>query len=156
MTRLGGVTATLTMLLAVFVIGCGGGSDGASQEELDQARQEGAQQAKEQARMDALEAKLKQLSKQNKNASSSANTNGGSNSGGSPSGLTACTDGVSAGPNTTCAFAMNVAGEYGSNPGATTISAYSPVTGENYTMICSAYSAGHVCTGGNGASVYLP
>ena len=61
-----------------------------------------------------------------------------------------------AGPNTTCAFAMNVAGEYGSNPGATTISAYSPVTGENYTMTCSAYSAGHVCTGGNGASVYLP
>ncbi len=156
MTRLGGVTATLTMLLAVFVIGCGGGSDGASQEELDQARREGAQQAKEQARMDALEAKLKQLSKQNMNASGGTNTNGGSNSGGSPSGLTACADGVSAGPNTTCAFAMNVAGEYGSNPGATTISAYSPVTGENYTMTCSAYSAGHICTGGNGASVYLP
>ena len=155
MTRLGGVTATLPMLLAVFVIGCGG-SDGVSQEELDQARQEGAQQAKEQARMDALEAKLKQLSKQNKNASGGTNTNDGSASGGSPSGMTACADGVSAGPNTTCAFAMNVAGEYGSNPGATTISAYSPVTGENYTMTCSAYSAGHVCTGGNGASVYLP
>lgn len=156
MTRLGGATATLTMLLAVFVIGCGG-SDGASQEELDQARKEGAQQAREQARMDALEAKLKQLSKQNKNNSGGTNTNGGSNSGGSsPSGLTACADGVSAGPNTTCAFAMNVAGEYGSNPGATTISAYSPVTDKYYTMTCSAYSAGHVCIGGNGAEVYLP
>ena len=45
----------------------------------------------------------------------------------------------------------------GSNPDATTISAYSPVTGENYTMSCASWNGGGtVCSGGNGAVVYLP
>jgi hypothetical protein len=52
---------------------------------------------------------------------------------------------------------MNVAGEKGSNPDASVISAFSPVTGQHYTMTCSPWgSGGTVCSGGNGATVYLP
>ena len=51
---------------------------------------------------------------------------------------------------------MNVAGEYGSNPGASSISAYSPVTGQMYTLSCSPSGSGTVCSGGNGASVFIP
>jgi len=67
-----------------------------------------------------------------------------------------CGNGVRIGSNTSCAFAMNVAGEYGSNPGATTINAFSPVTGEHYKMSCSPWKQGTVCVGGRGSAVFLP
>ena len=67
-----------------------------------------------------------------------------------------CGNGIRIGLNTSCAFAMNVAGEYGSNPGATTINAYSPVTGEHYKMSCSPWKRGTVCVGGRGSAVFLP
>jgi hypothetical protein len=143
--------------LALLLGACGGG---ASDEELDQARQEGAQQAREQARIDALEEKVKELEEEGGTDSS---TNGGgtdsSDSGGTDASsgpVTTCADGVQVGPNTSCAFAMNVAGEYGSNPGATTIEAYSPTTGKYYTMTCSSWSSGGtVCRGGNNAAVFI-
>ncbi len=70
--------------------------------------------------------------------------------------VTTCATGVQAGANTSCSFAMNVAGEYGSNPGATTISAFSPTTGKSYTMTCSPWSGGGtVCRGGNNAAVFI-
>ncbi len=58
-----------------------------------------------------------------------------------------------AGPNTSCAFAQNVAANY---TGYGADYAYSPVTGQNYTMYCNGpgtYQDVVTCTGGNNASV---
>jgi hypothetical protein len=146
--------------LGFLLAACGGG---ASEEELDQARQEGAQQAREQAQIEALEEKVKELEEEGGNGSNSdSNTDTGgtdSGSGGTDTGsgpVTTCGDGVQVGANTSCAFAFNVAGEYGSNPGASTINAYSPTTGKYYTMTCSPWSDGvTVCRGGNNAAVFI-
>jgi hypothetical protein len=64
--------------------------------------------------------------------------------------------GVYAGPDTTCPFAQNVEANY---TGLGADYAYSPVTGENYTMNCVAgygnLNGGDsvVCTGGDNALV---
>lgn len=172
--RTGVVRAVLAGTCSVLLVaGC---TRGASTEELEAAKQEALQQAQEEQRLKELEERLDRLreeSEKNKAAAKKAqrraaeaerkaaqnnNNNGGGGGGGGLSGpVTACGDGVYAGANTSCAFAMNVAGEYGSNYGASTITAYSPVTGQTYTMSCYGWSGGgHVCTGGNNASVYLP
>lgn len=69
-------------------------------------------------------------------------------------GTTSCGGGLSVGPNTTCAFAQDVQNAYNAN-GPGTMDVFSPVTGQTYSMTCSAGSP-HVCTGGNNASVYFP
>lgn len=79
-----------------------------------------------------------------------------------PTGVTqVCSDDLATGPNTSCPFAQNVAekllGIYsdGNLPDGQTfqVQAYSPVTGDMYSMSCV---AGPIvkCTGGNNASVY--
>lgn len=148
-------------LCAFSVAGCGG-DDGASEDQLQQAREDGAKEAKAQMKLDQLQKQVNQLSKKSKK-SSKKNSGSSSSSSSTPpapsssgSGYTACGGGVQAGSSTSCEFAMNVAGEYGSNPGASSISAYSPVTGEMYTMSCSYSGGGTVCSGGNGASVFIP
>jgi hypothetical protein len=70
-----------------------------------------------------------------------------------PSAGASCGDGLVVGPNTTCPFAVNVRAAYAAH-GAGTVVAYSPVTGADYAMICSA-GATVVCTGGNHAAVYF-
>lgn len=164
MARPKGVLAVLVLLcFGLFAYGCGG-DDGVTQDQLDAAREEGAKEAEQQAKVDELQEQVNKLQKQAKqgsgeNSGGSQVQSAWSGSGGSSSGgpVSACADGVRVGPGTSCDFAMNVAGEKGSNPGASTISAYSPVTGEYYTMSCGAWSGGGtVCAGGNGASVYLP
>ena len=64
--------------------------------------------------------------------------------------LTNCGMDLYAGPNTSCAFAQNVAGDY-TGPGADY--AYSPVTGLSYTMNCTQGPSTVVCTGGDNAYV---
>lgn len=164
MSRPKGVSAVLVLLcLGLFAYGCGG-DDGATQEQLDAAKAEGAKEARQQAKLNQLQGQVNQLQKQAKGNSSKDDSGGNSNQGddndgGSSSGgpVSTCATGVQVGPNTSCSFAMNVAGEYGSNPGASTIRAYSPVTGEYYSMSCGSWSGGGtVCTGGNGAAVYMP
>mgnify|MGYP001189164860 CR=1 FL=1 len=164
-----GVFAVLVLVLAgAFAVGCGGSDDGATQEQLDAAKEEGAKEARQQAKLQQLQDQVKELQNQAQNQNSSGSNSGGS-SGSSTGGsgtsssttgtgpVSSCTDGVQVGSNTSCAFAMNVAGEYGSNPGATSIRAYSPVTGEYYVLACGPWTGGGtVCVGGNGASVYLP
>jgi len=67
---------------------------------------------------------------------------------------TPCGGGLYAGPNTSCAFAVNVRDAYNSAPGASaTVQVYSPVTGDTYTMSCSPAGSGITCSGGNNASV---
>jgi len=68
---------------------------------------------------------------------------------------TSCGGNVSAGANTTCPFALNVAAEYLTQGGGTrSIEVYSPVTGRYYTMSCVA-GVPSVCRGGNNAVVYI-
>jgi hypothetical protein len=82
-------------------------------------------------------------------------TSAGTTGSPSPGPGTDCGQGVSAGPNTSCEFALNVAASYSQSGGASSIDVYSPVTGRTYTMSCTADSP-HTCTGGNDASVYFP
>jgi hypothetical protein len=65
-----------------------------------------------------------------------------------------CGSGLQVGPNTSCAFAVNVRAEY-YRSGAGWIAVHSPVTGRTYDMFCTS-SSPHVCTGGNNAAVYFP
>lgn len=164
MARLKGVTAVLVLAcLGLFAYGCGN-DDSVTQEDIDDA----INRVQEKERLRDLQQQVKELRRKAKQGSKNGNAgnrntgNAGQGDGyyenGSAGGpVSTCATSVQVGPNTSCDFAMNVAGEYGSNPGASSITAYSPVTGEYYTMSCGAWSGGGtVCTGGNGAAVYLP
>lgn len=68
---------------------------------------------------------------------------------------TPCGGVVSAGPTTSCAFAINVANSYlRSGGGHTTVDTYSPVTGQWYMMTCTP-GVPTVCRGGKAAVVYI-
>jgi hypothetical protein len=64
-----------------------------------------------------------------------------------------CGGGLTAGAHTSCAFAENVRAASESS-GSGVLDVYSPTTGQTYRMYCTSGSP-HVCTGGNGASVYF-
>jgi len=149
----------LAALFASLVLAGCGGDNGASQDELDRARAEGAKEARDQARVDQLQRQVKQLQKQQKRSGGPSVTANGASSAPAPSMSPAktCSGGIGASSATSCDFAFNVAGEYGSNPGASRINAYSPVTGQNYTMSCVSMDGWTaVCTGGSGAAVFIP
>jgi len=141
-------------LVAVAFSACG--DSGASEEELERARQQGVAKARQQEKIERIERQLKDLKK--------GGPDGGSNSPSTTAAPTAasgggtdCGENLSVGPNTTCAFAANVRSDYYNEIGGGegTVYSYSPVTGRVYAMYCSA-GAPHVCTGGNDASVYFP
>lgn len=141
-----------TLVASLGLAACG--DSGASQEELDRARQQGAAKAHQKERLKKLEKELRSLKKNGGSGQSGVPAGSGAPSSGDSS---SCGKGVSVGADTTCGFAANVQGDYyaeiGSGPGS--VYSYSPATGEYYTMYCSA-GAPHVCTGGNNASVYFP
>jgi hypothetical protein len=64
-----------------------------------------------------------------------------------------CGGGLTAGAHTSCPFAENVRAQFESS-GSGVLDVYSPTTGQTYRMCCTSGSP-HVCTGGNGASVYF-
>jgi hypothetical protein len=64
-----------------------------------------------------------------------------------------CGDGLTAGARTSCRFAENVRASY-EQTGSGVLEVYSPTTGQTYRMYCTSGSP-HVCSGGNGASVYF-
>jgi hypothetical protein len=66
---------------------------------------------------------------------------------------TDCGGGLAAGARTSCPFAENVRAAFEST-GSGVLDVYSPTTGQTYRMYCTSGSP-HVCTGGNGASVYF-
>jgi len=68
---------------------------------------------------------------------------------------TNCGGGLSAGARTSCPFAENVRATFDQSGGAGVFEVYSPTTRQTYRMYCTS-SSPHVCTGGNGASVYFP
>jgi hypothetical protein len=70
-----------------------------------------------------------------------------------------CGGGVYAGPNTSCAFALNVAADYNGaayDAGPQVETVYSPVTGESYSMTYTWSDGVVTATGGNDASVQFP
>lgn len=74
----------------------------------------------------------------------------------STSGAVSCGGGLSVGTHTSCGFARNVRDAYKSSDGGdATVQAFSPATGQTYSMRCSGGSP-HACIGGNSASVYFP
>jgi len=149
-------------LLALFIAAAllmmaGCGDSGASKEELREARQAGAKQAREQLRIRQIQKELKELRK--KNGPGQSSTAGGSVSP-APESVTSsgnCGGSLSVNENTSCGFAENVEAAYYSEigSGSGTVAAYSPATGETYSMYCTAGSP-HECTGGNNAAVYFP
>ena len=65
--------------------------------------------------------------------------------------------GISVNADTSCPFAENVESAWESSGGASSVSAYSPVTGLAYAMSCTASGTGYeVCTGGDNAYVEFP
>lgn len=154
--------ALLAASLTFFAVGCGTDSD-----DLEAAKAKGAaeqrakdqqlEQARKQLKLEREIAKLKRSQKKQARAAKPEVRSGSQSSGAasSQSSGASCGDPVSVGPNTSCAFAFNVASEYFSaGPGNQTIQVYSPVTGRTYTMNCVA-GAPTVCRGGNNAVVYI-
>jgi hypothetical protein len=134
------------------------GDSGASQDEIDAARQQGAAKARQQAKISQIQKELKELKKGKTGTSSDGGVSP------APEGTPAappspgnCSGSLSVNEHTTCGFAENVEGAYYEEvgSGAGTVIAYSPTTGRTYSMYCTAGSP-HVCTGGNDAAVYFP
>jgi hypothetical protein len=101
----------------------------------------------------AAAAKKKAAARRKREARSAGSSS--SSSASSPlSGGTSCGGGLWAGPNTSCGFAENVREAYDEAPGASaTVRAFSPATGETYTMSCRPSGSGVTCSGANDASV---
>jgi hypothetical protein len=155
-----GVVPLVTLvfsLLALTLVLASCGDSRASQEELEAARQQGAAKARQQAKISQIQKELKEL-KKGKGSSAAAAAGSLPAAEGAPSGVSGnCGGSLSANENTTCGFAENVEQAYFEEigSGAGTIYAYSPSTGQSYSMYCTAGSP-HSCTGGNDAAVYFP
>ena len=143
---------------AVLVFGAAGcdvgGGDG--DDDVRQAREEGEQAGRDRERLRDLENKLREQEKQKDKGGSEDRPSGGGSPPAAPSGKN-CGGGLTAGPNTSCAFASNVRDAYADAGGEGTIEVlvYSPTTDKEYGMTCTGGSP-HVCTGGNNASVSFP
>lgn len=143
-------------VIASGAVGCGGSSE-ISPEQVASIKREAKREIEGERRQREADRKLRTLErelrrlkreKDEPRAAAPAPASSPSSSSGS-----ACGGGVSVNSVTTCPFAANVAAAfYDSGPG--TVYATSPVTGQTYAMSCSA-GVPAVCTGGNGAAVYI-
>lgn len=152
-------TAAFIPVLAVMVA-LGAAGCGSSQQEIDQARKQAAEQQRLKDKAAELEGEIKQLKEQQAQLVQGQTTPGSTTqtqTTQSPKGPSRnCGGGVAAGPDTSCAFALNTAKEWVDTSGGTTIQVYSPATKKTYTMNCITGSQGTTCKGGNGAVVYIP
>jgi hypothetical protein len=159
-THLGVLSLLLVAAASLGLLLSGCGDSSSDQDEIEAARQQGAAKARQQAKIRQIQKELKELKKGGSGGSaapvvpgrpSSAPENSAANSSGN------CGGSLAANENTTCGFAANVEQAYfeeiGSGSG--TVIAYSPTTGQTYSMYCTAGSP-HECTGGNSAAVYFP
>lgn len=133
------------VVITLLLVGCGE-SDEATEVRIARERKDAAQDARRDGR-------LRQLERERAGPESGGGS-GGQSPAAPPSSRTACGDSISAGPNTTCSFARNVVDAYRESGGSSSIEVYSPVTGETYTMSCTA-GVTTVCSGGNNATVYF-
>lgn len=156
----------------VAIAGCGSGSDLQSADDArEQARAELLAEQKVQdaeRRQEELEDKIKELEDRQKDADDAreraervkkkAAEEERNSAPAAPRSLpgTSCGDGISVGPNTSCAFARNVYLDWHNSGGGTrTVVTYSPVTNTDYTMNCSSSGVMTTCRGGNNAVVYI-
>lgn len=150
------LAALALTILGLGLAGCG--DSGASSEEIEAAQKEGAVKAHQEERIREIQKELKALRKNGGSAKGAASAGAPAPEGRpSSSGSGNCGGSVSANSVTTCGFAENVQDAYYSEigSGSGTVIAYSPTTGQTYSMYCSAGSP-HECTGGNDAAVYFP
>lgn len=158
-SRLPLVLAAVALTILGFALaGCG--DSGTSSEELEAARKEGAVKAHQAERIREIQKELKALRRNGGSGKAAAGAAAGSPAPeGSPgsSGSGNCGGSLSANSVTTCGFAENVEEAYYAEigSGSGTVIAYSPTTGQTYSMYCTAGSP-HECTGGNDAAVYFP
>jgi hypothetical protein len=160
--------AAVLAMAALGAAGCGGDDSGdslAEAERLAQAKQEGAREARaeQEARKSAREQRrlrreLQRVRRERAQANAPSGGNGATPSSTAipSSSSTDCGSGVTAGANTSCAFARNVRDQYFQvGGGSVTIDVYSPTTGRYYSMYCreGVGGAATLCTGGNNASV---
>ena len=139
---------------------CGGSGDSEpSAEQVASIKREVLREERAKRRAEEAEQELKKLRgeveklKKGRVPRAAAPGGGSTPPGGSSGGSSACGNGVSVNSVTTCPFAANVAAAfYADGPG--TVYASSPVTGQTYAMQCSG-GVPTVCTGGNGAAVYI-
>ncbi|HEY0280726.1 MAG TPA: hypothetical protein VGC32_20870 [Solirubrobacterales bacterium] len=158
----------------LLVAGCGGGSGTASQNEIAQAEKHARQVKSEKEKERRLERKLQTLERENREAKKRraekarqqekereevhvvSTVESSPAASPDPSG-TDCGDGVIAGPETSCGFALNTRAEYEREIGAGSGSfeAWSEANEQWYPMYCTEGSE-HECSGAISATVYWP
>jgi len=155
-----GIAAVAAAAVAVGAVGCGSSNE-ISPEQVASIKTQALRELKAEQRERAaneklrkLERDLRRLKKERKTEKRAApqTSGGGTPPSGGGSGAS-CGGGISVNSVTTCPFAANVAAAFYEN-GPGTVYATSPVTGQTYAMSCSA-GVPAVCTGGNGAAVYI-
>jgi hypothetical protein len=163
----------LVAMVGLLIGGCGGGSSTASQNEIAQAEKHARQLKAEKEKERSLERKLGRLEQENREAKKRRREKAQQEQGreeaqvpppvesspaqpSTPSG-TDCGDGVIAGPETSCGFALNTRDEYEREIGAGSgsIEAWSEANEEWYPMYCTEGSE-HECSGAISATVYWP
>lgn len=157
----GGRRTRLAICLALALTTAGGlsacGDNKPSSDEIAEIKREARREALAEARTRAAAEETRRLRREvdDLKRRSRGGSNGGSAAPATPSsGSTSCGDGLSVNSRTSCPFARNVKDTYEGSGGASTIDVYSPVTGQTYRMTCSS-GLPVVCTGGNGATVYI-
>ena len=142
--------ARMRLFAAILALACAcaSGCGGPSQNEIENARANAALEQK--LRDQAAERERKLTSETTETTAPASSTSGSS----APLPGQQCNSTVSAGANTTCPFALNVASQFNGAGSNTPFSAYSPATRREYTMSCESGSP-VVCTGGNNATVYI-
>lgn len=144
-------TPVFALLLGVLVFAAAGCGD--NEQEVEQAREQQRLEDKAaELEEDLKEMKAQQQQQQQATTQPQPQTTTQPQQGPSRN----CGGGVAAGPNTSCAFALNTAKEWVDTNGGRTLQVYSPATGKTYTMRCTTNSMGTTCTGGNDAVVYIP
>jgi hypothetical protein len=156
----------------VALSACGGGSSTASQQEIVQAERHARREKAEKEKERSLERKLAKLERENRRSKkqdrqelerSAAHTTvvpeTRSTAPAPPAvsgSSTDCGEGVVAGPETTCGFALNVRNAYESEvgSGSGTVEAWSDANQQEYSMYCT--GAPHECEGAITATVYFP
>jgi hypothetical protein len=163
----------LVAIVGLLIGGCGGGSSTASQNEIAQAERHARQLKAEKEKERSLERKLGRLEQENREAKRRRREEAHQEQGreeahvpppveslpaepSTPSG-TDCGDGVIAGPETSCGFALNTRDEYEREIGAGSgsIEAWSEANEQWYPMYCTEGSE-HECSGAISATVYWP
>jgi hypothetical protein len=162
------ILSVLVLAGATGLAACGGGSS-ASQEEIAKAEKHGREERQEKEKERKLEREIQKLKterqeekKRKREKGQTPQPNHGATTpapepppSSTPSG-TDCGEGVVAGPETSCGFALETRNEYetyiGSGPGE--VEAYSAANETWYWMNCT--GAPHACSGAISATVYFP